>query len=90
MTNNNIYPEKVFGEKPQKIEGKFLYAADNNRKVDSTRGQEKVTLTIDEMPSFAIRVLIVIRVVILMGTLLTSLKLLLLEVINLMKTCHLI
>ena len=51
MTNNNIYPEKVFGEKPQKIEGKFLYDADNNRKVDSTGGQEKVTMTIDEMPS---------------------------------------
>ena len=51
LTNNNINPEKSFGEKWQKIEGKFLYAADNNRKVDSTGGQEKVTLTIDEMPS---------------------------------------
>ena len=51
MTNNNINPEKLFGEKWQKNEGKFLYAADNNRKVDSTGGQEKVTLTIDEMPS---------------------------------------
>ena len=30
---------------------KIFYAADNNRKVDSTGGQEKVTLTIDEMPS---------------------------------------
>ena len=49
MTNNNINPEKLFGEKWQKIEGKFLYATDNNRKVDSTGGQKKVK-TIDEKP----------------------------------------
>ena len=42
LTNNNINPEKLFGEKWQKIEGKFLYAADNNRKVDSTGIKKKL------------------------------------------------
>ena len=41
-TNNNINPEKLFGGKWQKIEGKFLYAADENTKVDSTGGQKKL------------------------------------------------
>lgn len=50
-TNRDINPEKLFGGKWEKIEGKFLFAADNERKVDSTGGQEKVTLTINEMPS---------------------------------------
>jgi ABC-type amino acid transport substrate-binding protein len=49
-TNKNISPETLFGGKWQKIEGKFIYAADNNRKVDSIGGQEKVTLSIKEMP----------------------------------------
>ena len=46
-----LNPEKLFGGKWQKIEGKFLFAADDKRKVDSTGGKEKVTLTIEEMPS---------------------------------------
>ena len=50
-TNKNISPEKLFGWKWQKIEGKFIYAADDNRKVDSTGGEERVKLTISEMPS---------------------------------------
>ena len=49
-TNQKTSPEILFGGKWQKIEGKFIYAADNNRKVDSTGGQEKVTLSIKEMP----------------------------------------
>ena len=50
-TNKDKSPEELFGGKWEKIEGKFIYAADNNRKVDSTGGEEKVTLTINEMPS---------------------------------------
>ena len=50
-TNREINPEKLFGGKWQKIEGKFLFAADDERKVDSTGGKEKVILTIEEMPS---------------------------------------
>ena len=49
-------PEKYFGGKWQKIEGKFLYAADNNRKVDTIGGQEKVTLSINEMPQHSHKV----------------------------------
>ena len=50
-TNQNINPENLFGGQWKKIEGKFIYAADSNRKVDSTGGQERVTLSINEMPS---------------------------------------
>ena len=49
-TNKNNNPENLFGGKWQKIEGKFLYSADNNRPVDSTGGQERVTLKENEMP----------------------------------------
>ena len=51
-TNREINPEKLFGGKWQKIEGKFLFAADDERKVDSTGGKEKVILTIEEIPSY--------------------------------------
>ena len=50
-TNKEKSPEELFGGKWEKIKGKFIYAADDNRKVDSTGGEEKVTLTINEMPS---------------------------------------
>ncbi len=49
-TNQNINPENLFGGQWKKIEGKFIYAADSNRKVDSTGGQERVTLKENEMP----------------------------------------
>lgn len=48
-TNKEKSPEELFGGKWEKIEGKFIYAADNNRKVDSIGGEEKVKLTINEM-----------------------------------------
>ena len=44
-------PEKLFGGKWQIIEGKFLFAVDNKRKVDSTGGQKTITLIINKMPS---------------------------------------
>lgn len=50
-TNDDRSPEKLFGGKWAKIEGKFLYAADNNRRVNSTGGKERVTLTLNEIPS---------------------------------------
>ncbi len=50
-TNNNISPRDIFGGQWEKIEGRFLYAADYKRTVNSTGGQERVTLSINEMPS---------------------------------------
>lgn len=50
-TNDNRSPEELFGGKWEKIEGRFLYAADNNRRVNSTGGEERVTLTVNEIPS---------------------------------------
>ena len=50
-TNKNNNPEDLFGGEWEKIEGRFVYAADNKRKVDSTGGEERVTLSVDEIPS---------------------------------------
>ena len=50
-TNNNNSPQNIFGGQWEKIEGRFLYAADYKRTVNSTGGQERVTLSINEIPS---------------------------------------
>ena len=50
-TNKNTSPQTLFGGNWTRIEGKFVYAADNNRGVDSTGGLERVTLSVNEMPS---------------------------------------
>ena len=43
-------PEELFGEKWESISGKFVFSIDGNHSVDSTGGEEKHTLTINEMP----------------------------------------
>ena len=44
-------PEEIFGGKWESIYGKFIFSTDSNHSVDSTGGEEKHTLTEDEMPS---------------------------------------
>ena len=44
-------PEELFGGKWKSIDGKFIFSSDANHPVDSTGGEEKHCLTIDEMPS---------------------------------------
>ena len=50
-TNNSSSPETLFGGSWTRIYGKFVYAADSNRTVNSTGGQERLTLSINEIPS---------------------------------------
>ena len=50
-SQKNISPEELFGGKWESISGRFLFSTDSNHSVDSTGGEEKHTLTIDEMPS---------------------------------------
>ena len=44
-------PDKLFGGRWNKIEGRFLFASDSNHLVGETGGEEKHQLTIDEIPS---------------------------------------
>ena len=50
-SQKNTSPDELFGGKWQTISGRFLFSTDSNHSVDSTGGEEKHTLTIDEMPS---------------------------------------
>ena len=50
-TNNETSPEQLFGGNWTKIEGKFVYAADGNRRINTTGGQERVTLSVNEINS---------------------------------------
>ena len=50
-SQKNISPEELFGGKWESIYGKFIFSTDSNHSVDSTGGEEKHQLTIDEMPS---------------------------------------
>ena len=50
-SKNNTSPEKLFGGKWESIYGKFIFSTDSNHSVDSTGGEEKHKLTINEMPS---------------------------------------
>ena len=44
-------PEELFGGKWKTISGRFLFSTDSNHSVDSIGGEEKHTLTENEMPS---------------------------------------
>ena len=50
-SEKDISPERLFGGKWEKIEGRFLFASDSNHHVGETGGEERHQLTIDEMPS---------------------------------------
>ena len=50
-SQKNTSPDELFGGKWQTVSGRFLFSTDSNHSVDSTGGEEKHTLTIDEMPS---------------------------------------
>lgn len=50
-SSSNISPSNIFGGSWTKINGRFLFASDNSHYVGETGGQERVTLTINEIPS---------------------------------------
>ncbi len=50
-SQKNTSPEELFGGKWESISGRFLFSTDSNHSVDSTGGEEKHTLTENEMPS---------------------------------------
>ena len=50
-SQKNTSPEELFGGKWESISGRFLFSTDSNHSVDSTGGEERHTLAIDEMPS---------------------------------------
>ena len=49
-TEEDISPEKIFGGKWEKIEGRFLFASSSFHWVGETGGEERHQLTIDEIP----------------------------------------
>ena len=50
-SEKNTSPSDIFGGSWTKIRGRFLFASDSNHDVGDTGGAERVTLTINEMPS---------------------------------------
>ena len=44
-------PSGIIGGKWEPIKGKFLYSVDDQHKVDSTGGEESVTLTVENIPA---------------------------------------
>jgi hypothetical protein len=50
-SEKNTSPEDIFGGSWTKIKGRFLFASDSNHTVGQIGGEERVTLTQDEMPS---------------------------------------
>jgi hypothetical protein len=50
-SEKNISPENIFGGRWTKIEGRFLFASNYKYSVGDTGGEERHTLTIDEIPS---------------------------------------
>ena len=50
-SQKNTSPEELFGGKWESISGRFLFSTDSNHSVDSTGGEERHTLTVNEMPS---------------------------------------
>ena len=50
-SQKNTSPEELFGGKWESISGRFLFSTDSNHSVDSMGGEEKHTLTENEMPS---------------------------------------
>lgn len=52
MNINNINPEAIFGGKWERVKGKFILGADDEKyKSGNIGGEEKHTLTINEIPS---------------------------------------
>ena len=51
MSVNAANPSTLFGGTWQRIQGRFLFAADSAHAAGSTGGEEKHKLTVDEMPS---------------------------------------
>ena len=49
-SEKNTSPSDIFGGSWTKIRGRFLFASDSNHDVGSTGGEERHTLTINEMP----------------------------------------
>ena len=50
-SQNKTSPEELFGGKWESISVRFLFSTDSNHSVNSTGGEEKHTLTINEIPS---------------------------------------
>lgn len=51
MSVSNTDPAMLFGGTWEVISGRFLYSADDGHWAGSIGGEEKVTLTVDEMPA---------------------------------------
>lgn len=51
MSVNSANPQTLFGGTWQRIQGRFLFAADSAHAAGSTGGEETHKLTVDEMPS---------------------------------------
>lgn len=51
MSVNSTNPQTLFGGTWQRIQGRFLFAADSKHAAGSTGGEETHQLTVDEMPS---------------------------------------
>ena len=50
-SSDNKSPSEIFRGSWTKINGRFLFASDNNHYVGETGGEERVTLKINEIPS---------------------------------------
>ena len=50
-SSNNKSPSEIFGGSWTKINGRFLFASDNNHSVGEMGGEERHYLTINEIPS---------------------------------------
>lgn len=50
MSVNSTNPQTLFGGTWQRIQGRFLFAADSKHAAGSTGGEEKHKLTVEEMP----------------------------------------
>ena len=50
-SQDNTSPENIFGGKWEKICGRIIFASDYNHRVGDTGGEEKQSLSIDEIPN---------------------------------------
>lgn len=53
LSVNNVDPSTLFGGILERIEGKFLFAADNTHVTNSVGGEETVSLNVNNLPSHA-------------------------------------
>lgn len=51
MSVNSTNPQTLFGGTWQRIQGRFLFAADSKHAAGTTGGEETHQLTVEEMPS---------------------------------------